>query len=309
LSRVEEQRFREIFLRAHAGHVGCQSDEWLMQPCRTPAGDPAWPLIWSRRNGPWHRVPTLFVGAAPGNAGGKGKGDQGAHGTRIPFGGDIAGANLDALLGAAGIDRNNTFLVAALNQLPEAGGGEPTLRELLASVGDYENSFSLLRDTVIATGPSLIVALGIVGLRTLATALTHDDMQHPVMPTACKLEKFGVVRGQLTVWPENDLPLSPTFVQMWRDAWNSPPRIAVLPLMHPSGQNMSPYARVETAFHTRLLDARDALRSAMREQFGVSLPAERPPLPDTGIYDLPEWRDRIAARHAALDALWRAKGI
>jgi uracil-DNA glycosylase len=309
LSRIEEQRFRDIFLRAHAGHAGCQSDEWLMQPCRTPGGELAWPLVWSRRNGPWHRVQTLFVGAAPGNAGGKGKGDQGAHGTRIPFGGDIAGANLDALLGAAGIDRNHTFLVAALNQLPEAGGGEPTLRELLAPVGGYENSFALLRDTVVATGPALIIALGVVGLRTLAAALTQEDMHQPVMPTACKLEKFGVVRGRVAAWPEDGLPLSPTFQQMWREAWDAPPRIAVLPLMHPSGQNMSPYARVETAFHTRLVDARDALRSAMREQFGAPLTDQRLPLPATGIYDLPEWRDRIAARHAELDALWRAKGI
>ncbi|MEO5509072.1 MAG: uracil-DNA glycosylase family protein, partial [Longimicrobiales bacterium] len=152
-----------------------------MQACRAKDGSPVRPLVWSRRNGPWHRVETIFIGAAPGNAGGKGSGDQGAHGTRIPFGGDIAGANLDALLGSVGIDRNNTFLVAALNQLPAAGGGEPTLQEMLAPVGDYENSFELLRDTVVATGPALVVTLGIAGLRAFATAVTQEDLTRLVM--------------------------------------------------------------------------------------------------------------------------------
>src|SRR5688500_15695987 len=84
---AEEERFREIFRRVHAEHAACVDDEWLMSACRSRAGTPAQPVVWSRRNGPWHRVEILFVGAAPGNAGGKGKGDQGAHGTRIPFGG------------------------------------------------------------------------------------------------------------------------------------------------------------------------------------------------------------------------------
>jgi hypothetical protein len=98
-------------------------------------------------------------------------------------------------------------------------------------------------------------------------------------------------------------------VDAWTEAWGRAPELHVLPLMHPSGQNMSPYARVETAFHTRMLEARAALRDAVAARFGRTLPDVRPDLPDDGIYDLPEWRDRIAQRHADLDSRWRAKGV
>lgn len=308
-STTAEHRFRDIFRRAHAHHGKCTNDEWLHHACVTRDGEPARPLVWSRRNGPWHRVDTLFIGAAPGNAGGKGRGDNGAHGTRIPFGGDLAGANLDALLGSVGLDRNQTFLVAALNQLPDAGGGEPTLAEMLAPVGDYPNSVALLRDTVVATGPSLIVTLGLVGLRALAAAVAAPHIEHPVLPTNAKLEKHGFRRGVRVAWPADALPPAAAFVNAWRDAWQEHPSLWVLPLMHPSGQNMSPYARVDTSFHTRMLDARAALRLAMEEHFGRRMPAVRPPLPLDGIYALPEWRMRIAPRHDDLDARWRANGV
>ncbi len=252
---------------------------------------------------------TLFVGAAPGNAGGKGKGDQGAHGTRIPFGGDLAGANLDALIGSIGINRNQTFLVAALNQLPDAGGGEPTMTEILKPVGGYANSIALLRDTVVATGPRLIVALGLVGLRATAAALVTPDIAKPVQPTIRQLEKFGFRRGHALPWPAAALPFATAFAAAWHDAWSDSPRFAVLPLMHPSGQNMSPYAREETAFHTRMLDAREALQRAAAEWLGCHVPDVRAPAPSTGIYALPEWRERIAPRHDDLDARWRARGI
>ena len=252
---------------------------------------------------------TLFIGAAPGNAGGRGRGDNGAHATRIPFGGDIAGANLDALLGSVGIDRNHTFLVAALNQLPDAGGGEPTLGEMLAPVGDYANSVALLRDTIVATGPSLIITLGHVGLRSCAAALTAPDVANPVLPPLGRLEKAGLRRGHLVDWPTDALPYAPAFTSAWKQAWKESPALSIVPLMHPSGQNMSPYARVETSFHTRMLDARTALRGAVHEHFGWTIPATRAHLPDTGIYALPEWRERIAPKHGELDALWRAKGV
>jgi uracil-DNA glycosylase len=280
----------------------------VSESCRNPDGSAARPLVWSRRNGPWHRVDTLFIGAAPGNAGGRGRGDQGAHGTRIPFGGDIAGANLDALIGSVGIDRNNTFLVAALNQLPDAGGGEPTLSEMLAPVGDYPNSIALLRDTIVATGPSLIITLGHVGLRACVAAVTATDVAHPALPPMTRLEKAGLRRGDLLQWPDA-LPIADAFTKAWRKAWKEEPSLWVLPLMHPSGQNMSPYARAETLFHTRMLDARAALRRGIEQRFGWTIPAERPALPDTGIYALPEWRERIAPKHHDMDQRWRAKGV
>src|SRR5262245_62057919 len=119
---MTEDLFRTIFRKAHAAHPNCLRDEWVSESCRDARGRPVdRPIVWSRRNGPWHPVDLLLVGAAPGNAGGKGSGTLGAHATRIPFGGDIAGANLDVLLGSIGKTRNDVFITASLNMLPAAG--------------------------------------------------------------------------------------------------------------------------------------------------------------------------------------------
>lgn len=274
--------FAEVFRKAHAGHPRCLRDEWLSEPCPIER-----PIAWSRRSGPWRPVDLLFVGAAPGNAGGRGAGHLGAHATRIPFGGDIAGANLDVLLGSIGITRNDTFLTAALNSLPVAGGGEPTLAEINAPVGDYASSLHLLRDTIAVTRPKLIVALGNVGLRaTVATTLLEKEAAG--LPSLARLAKAGFERGRVGHWP------------------GLPP---ILWLTHPSAQNMSPHARKETLFHTRMLDARDALRSAVREVLGWTPPETRAPYPGDGIYDLKEWRELVGPRHQQLDALWREKGV
>lgn len=316
---AEEARFRAIFRAAHADHRACTRDEWLDAPCLDAGGERAdRPLVWSRRNGPWQRVSVLWVGAAPGNAGGLGSSDMGAHGTRIPFGGDIAGGNLDVLLSTIGIDRNETFLVAAYNQLPNRGGGEPTTRELAAPVGRYPDSAALLRDTVIATGPTLIVALGNVGLRTLIAALTRPCAA-PVgdppasapplrLPGTARLASAGIVRGRVGAWPAA-FPLHPGFTAAWRDAWREAPSFALLPLLHPSAQNMSPFAGEATQFHERMVATRAALSAAARDVLGLEPPVRRPAPPEAGIYALPEWRERIAERHARYDMLWRAKGI
>lgn len=305
----------QIFRRAHAGHATCLADEWHSAPCPPPAH----PLVWSRRNGPWREVGALFVGAAPGNAGGRGTGDMGAHATRIPFGGDVAGANLDVLLASAGLTRDEVFLVAALNRLPDAGGGEPTARELSQPVGDYETSLHLLRDTMLAARPRLVVALGNVGLRaTIAAARLADDAGRSVvsgrvsMPSLERLKKAGLERNVAAAWPVAQAP-DPAFAE----AWGPRPLPHVLWLTHPSAQNMSPYARVETAFHTRMLEARDALRAAVAEVLGVTPPAIREDVPlagavaaaDRSIYDLAEWREAVGARHRTLDRLWRSKGV
>ena len=276
------------------------------------AGRPS-PLSWSRRNGPWRPVDVLFVGAAPGNAGGKGAGDLGAHATRIPFGGDIAGANLDVLLASAGLTRDDIFIVAALNRLPDAGGGEPTQRELAEPVGDYPTSVHLLRDTMFATQPRLLVALGNVGLRCAIAAarlaapgVRTDKLP---LPSLDALKKHGLERGRVAAWPDA-LPPDADFV-----AARGSPMPSILWLTHPSAQNMSPYARVETAFHTRMLDARDALRAAVHGVLGSALPDVRTDVPQHGngrahsVYDLPEWIDAIGPRHAALARLWREKGV
>ena len=305
---AEALRFRRIFERVHAGHPRCLEDEWLAEPCRLADGTVSpRPIVWSRRNGPWRHHEVLWVGAAPGNAGGKGAGDLGAHGTRIPFGGDVGGANFDVLLSTIGLDRNRTFVVAALNQLPARGGGEPTFAELAAPVGDYPSSLHLLRDTLLAVGPRLVIALGNVGLRaTLAAAQLEAGPLR--LPSLARLEKAGLSRGRGVAWPEAERP-DPGFQALWAESWPDRPPPALLWLTHPSAQNMSPYARVETAFHRRMLEAQDALRRAARECLGIAVPAERPGFPTEGIYALPEWRERVGPRHAQLDRLWREKGV
>ncbi|MBR9990254.1 MAG: hypothetical protein KFH98_10885 [Gemmatimonadetes bacterium] len=316
---AQESRFRGIFQAAHAAHPACTPDEWLNAPCLDRDGVPTdRPIVWSRRNGPWRRVPVLWVGAAPGNAGGLGSGDLGAHGTRIPFGGDIAGGNLDVLLSSIGLDRNSTFLVAAFNQLPARGGGEPTGRELNAAVGRYPDSGALLRDTVVATGPTLIVALGNVALRTLIAALTRrydadtgapPDEAGPLrLPGTARIAAAGVERGRVTRWPEA-FPLAGGFLRSWRSAWGGDPAPQLLPVLHPSAQNMSPFAGRTTQFHQRMVETRAAVIRAAWDVLNREASDPRPAPPETGIYALPEWRGRVAERHARYDALWREKGI
>jgi uracil-DNA glycosylase len=308
-ARMTEQaaRFAEIFRKVHAKHPNCLRDEWLSEPCQLKSGraDPR-PIAWSRRNGPWRQSDLLWVGAAPGNAGGKGSGSLGAHATRIPFGGDVAGVNLDVLLGSIGITRNDTFITASLNSLPAAGGGEPTFAELSAPVGSYPSSLHSLRDTVLAVGARMIIALGNVGLRALiaSSQLANAGI---ALPTQRRLEKAGFARNHAIAWPDATAP-DDAFIAEWQTRWSRPLPF-ILWLTHPSAQNMSPYAGTQTVFHTRMLEARAALRAAVSEKLGWKLPRERAAYARTGIYALKEWVELVGPRHEKLDELWRAKGI
>lgn len=279
-----------------------------MRPCHDKAKRVLHrPLVWSRRNGPWHRVPVLWIGAAPGNAGGMGRGALGAHGTRIPFGGDIAGANLEVLLGSIGLDRNHTFITAALNALPARGGGEPALAELRRPIGEFPSSLHLLRDTIVAVGPSLIVTLGNIALRSLcACAGPIEDVIR--LPSLDRIGRRGAERGAVSKLADLIEP-DAMFQAAWADAQPSASLPDVLWLMHPSAQNMSPFAAEQTSFHRRMIETRDALLGAVRNRRGWRIPAKRPNLPDDGIYALPEWRELIAPRQARLDELWRTRGL
>lgn len=304
-----EERYRRIFRLAHAGHPSCLEDPWLTEPCRLADGREAErTLVWSRRNGPWARQDILWVGAAPGNAGGMGGGDMGAHATRIPFGGDIAGANLDVLLSGAGLDRNQTFIVAALNQLPDRGGGEPRVAELRRRVGEVGSSVQLLRDTLLAAAPRMVVALGNVALRTTIAAGRLEAKTRLTLPGLKRLEAAGLERGRAVPWPP-ELDPDAGFMEEWGVVRPGAPLPHLLWLLHPSAQNMSPFAGEDTIFHHRMVVTLDALRTAMGEVLGREVPAVRPAPPEEGIYDLPEWRDAVGPRHAELDRLWREKGI
>ncbi len=304
-----EARYRRIFRLAHALHPRCLDDPWLMVPCATQDGDEAAPsLVWSRRNGPWTRHDLLWVGAAPGNAGGMGSGSMGAHATRIPFGGDIAGANLDVLLSSAGLDRNRTFIVAALNQLPERGGGEPRVAELRRPVGELASSVHLLRETLLAAAPRMVVALGNVGLRTTIAASRLEEKARLTLPGLGRLEDAGLERGRAVPWPDAFAPDA-----VFRAEWDRVRPGAALPrilwLLHPSAQNMSPHAGRSTVFHARMTETVAALRRAVKDVLGWEVPVERPEPPGDGIYALPEWREAVGPRHAELDRLWREKGV
>lgn len=306
---TEEARFRSIFRTLHRDHATCLDDEWLMRPCVDRNGLPLGrPWVWSRRNGPWQRVPVLWVGAAPGNAGGRGRGALGAHGTRIPFGGDVAGANLEVLLGSVGIDRNETFIVAALNRLPDRGGGEPTAREIREPAGGYPDSIALLRDTLVACGPRLVVALGNVAARAVAAVWLRSpgDASLPSLPT---LGRAGWGRhtgiGRLDALG----PPATGFRSAWHEAWGKDAVPDAVWLTHPSAQNMSPFAGEDTAFHRRMLETRNALRNTVRTVLGVRPPSARAPIPTDGIYALPEWRDSIVPRLTTMDELWRRRGV
>jgi uracil-DNA glycosylase family 4 len=303
-----EDRFRSMFRRIHANHASCSTDEWLHEPCREPDGEISdRPIVWSRRNGPWRHSEIVWVGAAPGNAGGMGSGNLGAHGTRIPFGGDIAGANLEVLMGSIGVDRNDTYIAASYNMLPGKGGGEPTPAELAAPVGHYASSVHIVRDTILAVCPRLIVALGNIAVRVVVAGARV--LQSPKLPSLARLQAVGLARNRWQHWP-GDLPPDPSFMEEWRTSCSaSTPLPALLWLTHPSAQNMSPYARTDTLFYSRMVEARNALRSAAREHLQRVVPAERPHVPHTGIYALPEWRELVAPRHELLDTLWRSKGI
>ena len=95
----------------------------------------------------------------------------------------------------------------------------------------------------------------------------------------------------------------------WRRAWREPPAPRALWLVHPSAQNMSPYAGTHTAFHARMREAHDVLRTAVQKHLGWTLPAQRAVPRATGIYALPEWKELVQPRNELLDALWREKGI
>lgn len=306
---TEEHRFRKIFRQVHAEHPACLEDEWVMAPCMVADGTPAErSIVWSRRNGPWRGVEILWVGAAPGNAGGMGSGRMGGHGTRIPFGGDIAGANLDVLLSSIGLDRNRTFIVAALNQLPERGGGEPRVSELRARVGASSSSLHVLRDTLVAAGPRLVACLGNIALRSVVGAGRVEGGARPGLPGLTRLADADLVRGHARVWPEAFAP-DRGFLDDWSIAWPGKPLPDLLWLIHPSAQNMSPYAGPDTAFHTRMVETVAAVRRAVAGVLGHDIRRRRSAAPDTGIYALPEWREAVGRRHAELDRLWASKGI
>ncbi len=152
------------------------------------------------------------------------------------------------------------------------------------------------------------MALGNVALRSTVAAARLEEKKRLTLPGLKRLEAAGLTRGEARPWPES-FPPDPSFRESWADVRPGHPPPHLLWLLHPSAQNMSPHAGVETAFHTRMLDTVAALRRAMTEVLGTTPPGERPAPPRTGIYALPDWENAVGPRHAELDRLWRDKGV
>jgi uracil-DNA glycosylase family 4 len=103
----------------------------------------------------------LFVGEAPGRLG--------ADGSGIPFHGDKAGHNFEALLAEADIDRHHTFVTNAVLCNPKDQNGNnstPSPREV-------SNCSSFLRRQIEMVGPSIVVSLGATALKALHLIEPH----------------------------------------------------------------------------------------------------------------------------------------
>ncbi len=95
----------------------------------------------------------------------------------------------------------------------------------------------------------------------------------------------------------------------WRRAWREPPAPRALWLVHPSAQNMSPYAGTHTAFHARMREAHDVLRMAVQKTSRLDTAGAARGATRDGNLALPERKELVQPRNELLDALWREKGI
>ena len=182
------------------------------------------------------------------------------------------------------------------------------MAELRQPVGELPSSLHLLRETLLATAPRVVVALGNVALRSTIAATRLDSKPTLTLPGLKRLEGAGLERGRAVPWPGSFAP-DAVFEEAWSSVRAGAPLPHVLWLLHPSAQNMSPHAGVDTVFHERMLETSRALQRAMREVLGRETPDPRPAAPSGGIYALPEWRESVGPRHDELDRLWREKGV
>ena len=116
--------------------------------------------VLSAANGPTgSRV--LFVGEAPGRLG--------AGRTGVPFSGDMAGRRFEALLAAAGLNREEVFVTNAVLCLPldARGRNRPPAAREIGSCGPW------LSETLRVLSPRLVVGMGSTALRALRAVAPH----------------------------------------------------------------------------------------------------------------------------------------
>jgi uracil-DNA glycosylase family 4 len=107
-------------------------------------------------------APVLVVAEAPGRFGAE------RHGT--PLTGDATGRNFNALLAAAGLNREFLFITNSVlcNPRDERGNNAPPSAAELASCRDH------LTATIDTIDPKVVLALGRVALRALHAVAPHD---------------------------------------------------------------------------------------------------------------------------------------
>ncbi len=108
------------------------------------------------------RARAMFIGEAPGRLG--------ADQTEIPFHGDAAGHNFEALLALVGIRRDQVFVSNAVLCNPKGADGNnatPTGQEL-------SNCSLFLRRQIELVDPLLVVTLGAVALRAASAIEAHS---------------------------------------------------------------------------------------------------------------------------------------
>lgn len=127
--------------------------------------------VLSSANGPLH-AELLFIAEAPGRLG--------AERSGVPLTGDQTGRNFDALLNAAGIDRQDIFITNAVLCNPQNDQGHNTH----PSQYEISNCSSYLYATIQLLQPRYVVTLGKFALQALQRIEPHTLTlaQHVGMP-------------------------------------------------------------------------------------------------------------------------------
>ena len=112
-------------------------------------------------NGSIHAA-VLFVAEAPGRLG--------ADRCAVPLSGDRTGHNFEALLEAAGLERDDVFITNAVVCNPRDAEG----RNAPPSAGEIGNCSAHLRDTIDIVDPRWVVTLGQTALRAAALLAAHE---------------------------------------------------------------------------------------------------------------------------------------
>lgn len=131
-----------------------------VQSCRRCQSMVGCVRVLSEANGPFS-AKVMFVGEAPGRLG--------ADRTAVPFHGDKAGDNFEALLALSGLNRRDVFVTNAVlcNPRDEKGNNAPPSRQNLVNCADN------LKAQIDVIKPSLVITLGAAALEATRLIESH----------------------------------------------------------------------------------------------------------------------------------------